>query len=132
MDVPPARPTILVVEDDSALRQFYRVALELRGFMVEVATDGLAALRVVEEGPRPQLIVLDLVLPRVGGLEFARELASNAATMKIPIVVVTGSNDQFDERSFAAVLRKPVTADHIASVVERVLKAGPKGPALPD
>ena len=94
--MPPARPTILVVEDDLALRQFYRVALELRGFMVEVATDGLSALRIVEEGPRPQLIVLDLVLPRVGGLEFARELASNAATRNIPIVVVTGSLDQFD------------------------------------
>ncbi len=98
--------------------------------MVEVATDGLAALRIVEEGPRPQLIVLDLVLPRVGGLEFARELASNAATQKIPIVVVTGSVERFDERPFAAVLHKPVTGDHIAFVVEQVLRAGPKGPAL--
>ncbi len=90
--------------------------------MVEVAADGLAALRVVEEGPHPQLIVLDLVLPRIGGLEFARELASNAATRKIPIAVVTGSIDQFDERPFAAVLRKPITGDHIAFMVEQTLK----------
>ena len=90
--------------------------------MVEVATDGLAALRIIEEGPRPQLVVLDLVLPRVGGLEFARELASNAATRNIPIVVVTGSIEQFDERPFAAVSRKPVTADQIAFIVERTLK----------
>ena len=102
--------------------------------MVEVATDGLAALKLIEEGPRPQLIVLDLVLPGVGGLEFARELASNAATQNIPIVVVTGTTDPFDERAFTAVLRKPVTGDHIAFVVEQMLKikkAGPKGPALP-
>ena len=125
--VPPARPTILVVEDDLALRQFYRVALELRGFMVEVAADGLAALRIVEEGPRPHLIVLDLILPRVGGLEFARELASNAATVKIPIVVVTGSHDEFDERPFATVLRKPVSADHMAFVVEQALKRHSRG-----
>jgi len=96
--------------------------------MVEVAPDGLSVLHLVEEGPRPQLIVLDLVLPHVGGLEFASELASNAATRKIPIVVVTGSIDQFDERPFAAVLHKPVTADHMAFVVEQTLKrhAGPQ------
>ena len=96
--------------------------MELRGFMVEVATDGLAALKIVEEGPRPQVIVLDLELPRVGGLEFARELASNAATRKIPIIVVTGTNEPFDERPFTAVLRKPITGDHIAFIVGQILK----------
>ena len=89
---------------------------------MEVATDGLAALQLIEEGSRPELIVLDLVLPRVGGLEFARELASNAATQKIPIIVVTGTTDPFDELSFTAVLRKPVTGDHIAFMVEQTLK----------
>jgi two-component system alkaline phosphatase synthesis response regulator PhoP len=120
--VPPTRPTILIVEDDHALRQYYRVALELRGFSVEVAADGFSALKLIEEGPRPQLIVLDLGLPRVGGFEVASELAANAATTSIPIVVVTGSTDTFDEQPFAAVLRKPVSPDHIAFVVERTLR----------
>lgn len=88
---------------------------------MEVATDGLAALQIIEEGPRPEVIVLDLVLPRVGGLEFARELASNAATQKIPIIVVTGTTDPFDERPFTAVLRKPVTGDAVAFIVGQVL-----------
>ena len=120
--MPPARPAILVVEDDLALRQFYRVALELRGYTVEVATDGLSALQLIEEGPRPDLVVLDLVLPRVGGQEFARELASNAVTKKIPIIVVTGSSDPVDDRLFTIVLRKPVTGDHVAFIVEQTLK----------
>ena len=115
-------PTILIVEDDQALRQYCRVALELRGFSVEVAVDGLGALQVIEDGPRPQLIVLDLGLPRVGGFEVARELAANAATANIPIIIVTGSTDSFDEQPFAAVLRKPVSPDHIAFVVERTLR----------
>jgi two-component system, chemotaxis family, chemotaxis protein CheY len=120
--VPPARPTILVVEDDLALRQFYRVALELRGYRVEVATDGLAALRLMEEGLRPVLIVLDLLLPRIGGLEFARDLGADPARRHIPIIAVTGSLEEFDRRPFAAVLRKPVTADHVAFMVEQTIK----------
>jgi CheY-like chemotaxis protein len=120
--MPPLRPSVLIVDDDHALRQYYRVALELRGFTVEVAADGFAALQLVEEGPRPQLIVLDLGLPRVGGFEVARELAANANTANIPIIIVTGLTDTFDEQPFAAVLRKPVSPDHIAFVVERTLK----------
>jgi CheY-like chemotaxis protein len=52
----------------------------------------------------------------------ARELAANAATANIPIIIVTGSTDSFDEQPFAAVLRKPVSPDHIAFVVERTLR----------
>jgi CheY-like chemotaxis protein len=120
--VPPIRPTILIVEDDPALRQFYRVAMELRGFTVEAAADGIAALKLLEAGSRPQLIVLDLGLPNISGLDFARELASNVTTGHIPIVVVTGLTDPFDEQPFAAVLHKPVSPDHIAFVVERTLR----------
>jgi CheY-like chemotaxis protein len=116
------RPTVLIVEDDHALRQYYRVALELRGYSVAVAVDGFSALHAIEEGPRPHLIVLDLGLPRVGGFEVAREMAANSATQDIPIVVVTGTTDPFDEQPFAAVLRKPVSPDHMAFVVERTIR----------
>lgn len=121
---PAAHGVILLVEDDQPLRQLYRLALEVRGFIVDIAGDGLSALDRVLESPPPQLIVLDLGLPRVSGLEVARELVAHAETRDIPIVVVTGTTESFDPAPFAAVLRKPVGPDELVFEVEQTLVRG--------
>jgi CheY-like chemotaxis protein len=119
MDVPPARKTVLLVEDDRALRQLYRLALEFRGYDVDVAADGVSALEAVEGGSVPDLVVLDVGLPRMSGLSVAADLAAHPATSAIPVIIVTGTTEPFDEHPYAHVLHKPVGPDELVDVVAR-------------
>jgi CheY-like chemotaxis protein len=128
--VPPARQVILLVEDDVSVRQLYRLALELRGFNVQVAGDGAAALQIIEDGPHPQLVLLDLGLPRVSGLNVAEEIAAHPATRAIPVIIVTGSPDPVDERRFARVLRKPIAPEDLAEAVQQCLRFGAAGSGI--
>ena len=67
--------TVLVVDDSEPVRRFVRKALESRGYRVLEAADGHEALGVVETQPRLELVIADVVMPRLGGVELARELA---------------------------------------------------------
>lgn len=118
----PRKTTLLVVEDDHALRELYRATLIGAGYAVVAVEDGIDALRYVD-GHIPSLIVLDLSLPRLGGHDVQRELASRAETRDIPIIVVTGT-DTRDLRvtDFDGVLRKPITTDALVAAVDRGLR----------
>ena len=80
----------MVVEDDPYLRGFYRQALMISGYTVVAVEDGIDALRHVETDA-PDLVILDIELPRLSGRDVQQKLAAHAATRNIPIVVVTGS-----------------------------------------
>jgi two-component system response regulator MprA len=86
--------TVLVVDDDPALREALRLALHLDGYRVEVAPDGGRALAALPE-VRPDLLVLDLMMPYVGGLEVCRRM--RAAGDRTPILALT-ARDQIDDR----------------------------------
>jgi twitching motility two-component system response regulator PilH len=114
--------TLLVVEDDAALREMYRAALTAAGYTVIAVEDGIDALREVQF-TRPDLIVLDLVLPRLGGYDLQRELASHAETRDIPIVVVTGVDSRVLKRTdFDCVFTKPVNVDALVAAVRHLLR----------
>jgi CheY-like chemotaxis protein len=117
----PRRTKILVVEDDPELRTLYASALTMAGYLVVVAADGVDALRRIEED-RPDGIVLDVELPRLRGLDVQREIAASADTRDIPIVVVTGTDEDLDPKDFRCILRKPSQPDE---VVEAVMKCVP-------
>ena len=117
-----ARPLLLLVEDDLPLRQLYKLELEVRGYTVQVAADGDAALEMLATGRRPALVVLDLGLPRVSGLNVAEDIAAHPTTSTIPIIVVTGSTEDIDERRFARLLRKPVAPEVLSDVVDQCLR----------
>jgi two-component system response regulator MprA len=122
--VPPARRkrTILIVEDDAALRAFYRSVLTLEGYAVVTAEDGLDALQRMEE-QTVGAIVLDLGLPRLRGEDVGREIAAHPALRDIPIVVVTGSDTtSLNLDDFACVLTKPVTAEALIRAVRNCLR----------
>ncbi|UFN51417.1 phosphate regulon transcriptional regulator PhoB [Roseomonas sp. OT10] len=94
-DVSGARPTILVVEDEAPLLTLLRYNLERQGFRVEEATDGQEALlRVAEE--RPDLILLDWMLPALSGLEVCRQIRRRPATRDLPIIMVTARTEDQD------------------------------------
>lgn len=91
-----AKPKILVIEDERALVEVLAYNLEREGFEVLVAHDGRDGLRVAQL-KAPDLIVLDLMLPSMPGLEVCQALRGSAQTRDIPIVMVTARAEESDE-----------------------------------
>jgi DNA-binding response OmpR family regulator len=116
----PPRPVLLVVEDDWTLRELYRLALSLSDFAVHACEDGLQALHYLDQ-ETPDLIILDLNLPRLPGKMVFDELRAHSETAGIPIIVVTGSYAVPDLPG-ATVLRKPVSAEQLTRTVVRLLE----------
>ena len=113
--------TVLIVEDDAALRSLYRATLQLEGFAVVAVEDGVDALRHLEID-LPSAVVLDLDLPRLGGRDVGREIRGRADTRDVPIVIVTGGDtSDLDPRDYACILRKPLDPATIATAVRRCL-----------
>ncbi|WP_408021732.1 phosphate regulon transcriptional regulator PhoB [Siccirubricoccus phaeus] len=90
-----ARPTILVVEDEVPLLTLLRYNLEKQGFRVEEAADGQEALLRVAEA-KPDLVLLDWMLPAMSGLEVCRQLRRRPATRDLPIIMVTARTEDQD------------------------------------
>jgi len=111
--------TALVVEDDADLRYLFRIALTVAGFRVREAADGYQALVSLEQHP-PDVLVLDLGLPRVDGFSVLDELAARSDLRTPSIVVVTGLDGV--QRRDAVVLRKPVDPAVLVSTVRGVLR----------
>ncbi|MDQ3955236.1 MAG: response regulator [Actinomycetota bacterium] len=111
---------ILVVEDEEAVRELEKFILEQYGYEVMEARDGLEGLAKAEFR-KPDLILLDLMMPDVSGGRMFEEMRKHPATAGIPIVVVTGKPDaheMFDDEIGAEnVVMKPFEAD---SLIDRI------------
>jgi CheY-like chemotaxis protein len=115
-----AKRRILVVEDDDALAKLYRSALCFAGYDVEVAGDGLTALDDIDTG-HPDLVVLDMNLPQIGGERILSEVAATPDTRDIPVIVVTGADQAAPVGRASAVLRKPCDPGVLVALVEQTL-----------
>jgi len=115
----PRRPLLLVVEDDHVLRDLYRVTLSLSNFAVHACEDGLDALHYLDQS-RPDVIVLDLDLPRISGTVLYDEIRARRRAERVPIIVVTGLPD-IPDLPEAVVMRKPVTPDQLIKAIENTL-----------
>ena len=85
-------PTILVVDDEQSYRDALAVALQREGFLVETAADGPEALARFDAA-RPALVLLDVMLPRISGIDVCRELRARS---RVPIIMVTARNAEID------------------------------------
>jgi len=90
-----AKEQILVVEDDRNIRELIEYALKKAGYRILGAGSGEDALKAVRAEP-PDLIVLDLMLPGMDGLEFCRRLKDDPKTRAIPVVMLTAKSDETD------------------------------------
>ena len=97
----------------------------MEGYSVVAVEDGVDALRHIE-ADAPKAVVLDIELPRLSGLDVQREIASNAATRDIPIIVVTGTLRNLNPKDFSCVLHKPITQEALVETVERCLRGRSK------
>lgn len=118
-------PTVLVVDDQEAFRQFIALALSFEGFQVTAVGDGEAALAQVRRAV-PDLVVLDLSMPQVSGWQVLRVLRSDPLLSQVPVIVVTANADQETRERCAharvqALLVKPVSLDEILATIHHVL-----------
>ena len=87
---------ILVVEDEAAIREMLGYALMKEGYIFEEAVDTEAA-RLVIERRKPDLILMDWMLPGTSGIEYARRLRTNVETRDIPVIMLTARGDETDK-----------------------------------
>ncbi len=88
--------TIYVVEDDPAINEILQANLQREGYQIRIFTDGQEALDAILELP-PDLILLDLNLPGLSGIELARYVRSNEHTETIPIIMLTARSEEIDK-----------------------------------
>jgi two-component system phosphate regulon response regulator PhoB len=90
-----SKPLVLVVEDEAALATMLRYNLEKQGFRVEEAVDGEEALTRIEE-VKPDLVLLDWMLPVMSGIEVCRQIRRRSATRDLPVIMVTARTEDQD------------------------------------
>ena len=125
---------ILVVDDEPDVRNFLAACIEDAGFVVETAKDGVEALEKVEASP-PDLMTLDMVMPRKSGIAVIRTLRENERYKNLPVIVITahahdefGSEDIKNFNAFTSGLRprytmeKPVTPEKLVNAIADILK----------
>ena len=114
-------PTILVVDDDPHVRAMLRLALELEGYEVDEAPDGYRALRRLER-TRPDLLLLDLMLPGLDGFGVVRALRERGLHGEIPVILMSASGlteQAVAGAGAAAYLSKPFDVRRLLTEVER-------------
>jgi CheY-like chemotaxis protein len=114
--------TILVVEDDAATREALAMILSAEGFTVVGAANGQEALGRLRSDVRPDLILLDLMMPVMDGWQFRREQAKDPALAAIPVVVLSADGNVHQKAASlktADYLQKPVDAENLLEVIRR-------------
>ncbi len=123
------KPTIMLADDDPVLVDSATEALTQEGYRVVIATDGQRALQEAL-GRRVDLIVMDVSMPQVGGVEACHCLKAMPKTSKIPVVLMVAKKDPearvLAERTHGSVrvLRKPFSDEELVSTVRQVVKPG--------
>ena len=120
-----SKKKIMVVEDEQALLTLQSMLLSVEGYTVEGVMDGQTALDVVET-MMPDLILLDIMLPEIDGLEVCRQVKANEATRHIPIIMLTAKKSKEDlvmgEQAGAnAYITKPYKTSVVIETIQRLL-----------
>lgn len=124
MASPFVAPSILIVEDDPGMRQYLRSCLEPLGAQIDEVADGEEALAWLRTGrPSPDLVISDVIMPQVGGVELLAELHADPDLNAIPLLFVTGESE-LTEASGHTVLRKPFSGSLLRIYVEELLRQG--------
>lgn len=89
------RKKILIVEDEESLLKLESILLTSKGYAVEGVADGLAAIEAVKKS-RPDLVLLDIMLPQIDGFEVCRRIKSDPETSDIPVIMLTAKKSRED------------------------------------
>lgn len=116
----------MVVEDSVTQREMICSLLKQNGLQVSIATDGVEALEEVQK-KRPDLMVLDIVMPRMNGYELCRRLKSDPKTRNIAIVMCSSKGEEFDrywgmKQGADAYIAKPFQPEELVGTVKQLLR----------
>lgn len=125
------RKRILVVDDDDALQRLVEVLLDRAGMEAVRAMNAAEAAQVLKTPPLPALVVLDLMLPDVSGIEFLRQMRSKDMFADLPVIILSALADPSQIREGLSAgadryLTKPYLANNLISTVQEVLRVGRK------
>jgi CheY-like chemotaxis protein len=118
---------ILLAEDDRFLRRACEMSLRQLGYTVLLAKDGEEALAIIQT-QRPHLVLLDLLMPKLTGLEVLRTLKSSEATRSIPVLVLTNSSRSLDLEEIRALgadgyhIKANLSLEALGNQVKKLLK----------
>ncbi len=110
---------VLVVEDDLAIRESLEQILEFEGYLPILAENGERAVKNLEAGERPCLILLDLMMPVMSGWEFLEVQKESQALSGIPVVIVSAAGERARMAVANEFLRKPIDVDRLLELVDR-------------
>ena len=114
------KPTVFLVEDDFDTREMIERFLELEGYAVETAANGMQALERLGAGARACVILLDLMMPVMDGWEFRRRQVSHAALARIPVIVFSAAGrERMQQIDAKAYLSKSVDLDDLLARISR-------------
>src|SRR5918997_6274860 len=125
--------TVLVVEDEDSFVDALTVGLKREGFRVQIARDGAQALELFDS-VRPDLVLLDVMLPRVNGIDVCRELRSKS---RVPIIMVTAKGGEIDtvvglEVGADDYVTKPYRLRELVARMRAALRRSPQDEPVPD
>lgn len=131
--VPGASGRVLVVDDNKVIRQLIRVNLELEGLEVVTAADGAECLDVVHQ-VRPDVVTLDVVMPRLDGLRTAARLRADPRTRNLPLAIVSACTQYEVEAGLGvgvdAFLAKPFEPAELVRLVRQLMERDSEGGGL--
>ncbi len=118
--------TVLVVEDQRAQREMIADLLKVSGLSVTLATDGVEALEQID-AQCPDLVVLDIVMPRMNGYEVCRRLKQDPKTQNVPVVMCSTKGEEFDrywgmKQGADAYIAKPFQPTELVGTVKQLLR----------
>ncbi len=121
---------VLVVDDERALVKLIQVNLELENFQVATAADGEEALRMLEE-ERPDLVILDIMMPRLDGWEVLQRMRENSVFRDTPVVVLTARTTDDDivrgwQLGADEYITKPFSPVALVKTIQMVLDRSPE------
>lgn len=122
----PAQKRVLVIDDDATVRAIVAETLRGEGYRVEEAADGAAGLQEVRAAP-PDLVLLDIRMAGMDGMQFLDELHQTSGSTEVPIIIITGTPElpeSAHEHGIKAVLTKPFDVGLLTAMVERLVRLG--------
>lgn len=119
-EAPRARRTVLLAEDDRALRRYLEVVLRRAGYEVLTAADGLEAMKALLSH-EVDAVVTDAVMPHLSGHELCRFLREHPRLKELPVVLLSGEDSAAHHEGADLYLSKPVPAEELAASLARLL-----------
>jgi DNA-binding response OmpR family regulator len=122
----PKKLKILIIDDEPLIREVVKLALDHADFDAVALESPKLAMTVIKQS-KPDLVLMDLYMPELNGLDLVRALQADAATKRIPVIVMTGSNETIDNISAIQAgafeyVAKPISAQALIEKIRRVLR----------